>query len=219
MKVHIMVCVDLKPEDIGFEPERGALEDAGTIYLIEVTEDDLRVFYGEDDWTEDFEISEGSEWKRFFSLDEVENFVNGNEKLETGFYTIVALNDEFRTEPEMLEHQYHSSFKAAKASFTQLLKEWRWDEKANLPESEPDGQFKLVNTSNGWESDKRYAIEEDAEKVLKYNKQQYYSVPGRQNDIFCEIVIDAGAEWDYDFEQGQFRWFPKFACLEGATSG
>lgn len=218
MKVHNVIYVDLNSEDIGFEPERGALEDAGIIYLIEVSEEDLNMFYGEHDWTEDFEISEGSEWKRFFSLDEVENLVNGNEKLEIGFYTLVALSDEFRTEPEMLERQYHSSLKEAKASFTQLLEEWRWDEKTNLPKPEPDGQFKLVNTLNGGESDERYATEEDAEKVLRYSKKQYYSIPGRQNDVFCEIVIDANAEWDYDSEQGQFRWFPKFACLAGATS-
>lgn len=218
MKVHNVIYVDLNPEDIGFESERGALEDAGVIYLVEVSKEDLDMFYGENDWTEDFYITEGSEWKRFFSLDEVENLVNGDEKLEIGFYTLVALADEFRTEPEMLERQYHSSLKEAKTSFTQLLEEWRWNEKTNLPQPEPDGQFKLVNTVNGWESDERYATEEDAEKVLRYNKQQYYNIPGRQNDIFCEIVIDAGAEWDYDSKQGQFRWFPKFACLAGATS-
>jgi hypothetical protein len=70
----------------------------------------------------------------------------------------------------------------------------------------PDGEFKLVDTFNGWESEERYASEGDAEEALQHQKREFYDQPGNRSYKWCRVVASANVSWDWDYRQNKFRW-------------
>lgn len=135
-----------------------------------------------------------------------------------GFWVITALKAGTLGGDEILESEWFDSSEPAFSGFFRMRQQWDWRE-SYLPAPVKDGAWKIVNTFNGGESQERYATEADAEKVRQYNKHEFYSIPGSQNNIFCEIVIDAEAVWDWDAIQNKYRWFPKPVSAPAAIAG
>lgn len=192
MITHLIESIDVAPDAFGDERQEASFK--GAVWFVEVTADDLE----EPDDLE-FPLCQ-------LSINEV----------KLGLYVITALKAGTFGGVEILGWTFHENSESALRNVQEQVKEWDFDEEANLPKPVPDGAFKIVDTDKGWQSKERYATEEDAEQVLSYDKRRFYSNLWTKNSLFCEIVIDSEANWRFDHEKNGYRWFPKCVCLEAA---
>ena len=65
--------------------------------------------------------------------------------------------------------------------------------------------WKVVNTFNG--SVEGYVnTYEEGEKLAEKIKKDYYSHPGRQNDILPLDIVPANSKWHWDESDNRFEW-------------
>lgn len=58
-------------------------------------------------------------------------------------------------------------------------------------------RYKVVDTFNGWESDRTHATIEEAEKELEKEREGFFACLVNQNSQFCKKVIPAELTWHH----------------------
>lgn len=65
--------------------------------------------------------------------------------------------------------------------------------------------YKVVDTFNGYESEKRFQTMEEAEKALQKDYEEFYSF-NTENTRYMKQVVPANFTWYWSQRENQWTW-------------